>query len=420
MLGGMRIAPGIALALALVACADAGSPIGEDELFEFEPGLFISLKADSKADLPNSQFYPRGLDTSGYRTIANLFVTAMYDVTRTDAPVEFAWPLSGSRAVLNRSGTPIRLSSEVYEHTGFDIIRLTEMEDPTLRAPVAGKATITDWSGNTSSSSYDYSTVISIWDPETHLIVQLMHVKPDPTLPRSGFFDVTRGQVIGELAEVPGVQGNARHTHVSIVDAQNFEIVDPVNAMPEYPDMTKPVAGELYLLDEQARRHDVLLTGAFDVIVTGHDRDEMSGRNLEVTSVAYAVEDQDGNELANLQRCQLRDAFKKLVGDWNTSTSTIRLIDFGNSNGQFSGFWPGSDLGNPDRLFRYALTNLRVDTAMDGTKTCSVVANDRDGQIAITDAVMTVTVTVDLWDARDNRETKQYTLTRQAPPPPQP
>ncbi|HEY5927765.1 MAG TPA: hypothetical protein VIV11_39035 [Kofleriaceae bacterium] len=414
----MRIA--LALALALVACANAESPTDEAEVFEFEPGLFVSLKADSKADLPNSQFYPRGLDTSGYRTIADLFVRAMYDVTRTDAPVAFDWPLSGSRAVLNRSGTPILLSSSVYEHTGFDIIRVTEMEDPTLRAPVGGKATITDWSGNASSSSYDYSTVISIWDPDTHLIVQLMHVKPDPMLPRSGFFDITRGQVIGELAEVPSVPGNARHTHVSIVDAQIFEILDPVGLMPEYPDMTKPVAGELYLLDETAARHDVLKTGALDVIVTGHDRDEMSGRNLEVTSLAYAVEDQDGNELTKLERCHMRDAFKKLVGDWNTTTSTIRLIDFGNASGQFSGFWPGSDLGNPDRLFRYALTNLRVDTAMDGTKTCVTVAADRDGQLTIADTVTSVTIIVDMWDARDNRETKQYTLTRQAPPPPQP
>ena len=89
------------------------------------------------------------------------------------------------------------------------------------------------------------------------------------------------------------------------------------------------------------------------------------------------------------------------------STTTIRLIDFGNATGQFGGFWPSSDLGNPDRLFRYALTNLRLENG-----TCSVVANDRDGQIMISDDVTSLTIKVELWDARDNRETKQYTLTR--------
>ena len=57
----------------------AGCPLTseEDAVFEFEPGLFVSLAPDSKADLPNSSLYARPLDTSGYRTIANLFVAAM-------------------------------------------------------------------------------------------------------------------------------------------------------------------------------------------------------------------------------------------------------------------------------------------------------------------------------------------------------
>jgi hypothetical protein len=411
---GPRMQRTIAIGLSVLAACASTTPADQDDeqLFEFEPGMFVSLVGDSKADLPNSQFWPRGLDTSGYRTISNLFVAAMFDVKRTDAVAAYDWPLTASRAVLNRSGTPIRLSSEVYEHTGFDIIRLSDMEDATLHAPLSGKATITDWSGNPSSSFNDYSTVISIWDPETHLVVQLMHVKPNPMLPRSGFFDVTRGQVIGELAEIPSVP-TGRHTHLTVVDGEHFEILDPVTVVPAYPDTAKPTAGELYLLDEMAKRQDTLKSGALDIIVTAHDRDDMSPRNLEVTSVAFVAKDQQGNELAKLERCQLRDAFKKLATDWSMSSTTIRLIDFGSATGQFSGFWPSSDLGNPDRLFRYALTNLKLDNG-----TCTVVANDRDGQVTIADTVTSLTVTVELWDARNNRETKQYTLTRAAPPPP--
>ena len=64
------------------------------------------------------------------------------------------------------------------------------------------------------------------------------------------------------------VPGNARHTHVTVVDGEHFEILDPVSVLPDYPDETEPVAGELYLLDEMANKHDKLVSGGLDVVVT--------------------------------------------------------------------------------------------------------------------------------------------------------
>jgi len=55
-------------------------PTPEANAFEFEPGLFIPLTRAGKEDLPNTAFQPRVLDTTGYRLIANKFVTANYDV----------------------------------------------------------------------------------------------------------------------------------------------------------------------------------------------------------------------------------------------------------------------------------------------------------------------------------------------------
>jgi hypothetical protein len=409
----MRLGFGFA-SVSLLACAAGSGPTApDDDVFELEPGLFISRKADGKADLPNSAFTPRVLDTSGYRAIANLFVAASYDVHRTTMPAAFDWPLTGSRAVLSREGTPIRLASDVYEHTGLDVIRLTETEEAIVHAPLAGTAIVSDWYGTQQFPWGDYSTVVSIWDPDTHLVVQLMHVKADPMLPRGTFFPVTRGQPLGELADI-GIAGG-RHTHLNVVDAEHFELLDPITVMPQYLDTTKPVAHELYLLDAMGARHDALVSGPLDIVVSAHDRDDMSPRNLEVVSIAYSARDEMGNELGHLDRCLFSDAFKKLATDWSMSTSTIRLIDFGNATGQFSGFWPSSDLGNPDRLFRYAVTNL-----VQNNGTCAVVANDRDGQLVIADTVTSLTVTVDLWDDRDNRETKQFTLARAPTPPPMP
>ena len=45
-----------------------------------------------------------------------------------------------------------------------------------------------------------------------------------------------------------------------------------------------------------------------------------------------------------------------------------------------------------------------------------MVAADRDGQLVISDAVTSLTITVDLWDARGNRATSQHTLNRPVPP----
>ena len=394
-------------ACAVLTAACAAPEPADPGVFEFEPGLLVPLGPyDLKADLPNSAFYPRPLDTSGYRAIAQRYVAANMDVTLPQGVVaEYDWPLADSQAVLGRQGTPIRLASYVYEHTGLDIIRNDEMESAAVHAPTTGTALITDWWGGESNPQYDYSTVISIWDPDTHHVLQLMHVKPDPMLPRSGFFQVQRGQVIGELADIsiPG----GRHTHVNVIDAEHFELLDPVRFIPAYPDMTKPVIGEVYLLDEMARKYQTLKDGALDLVVTAHDRDDQSPRNLEVASLAFVAKDQLGNIVGELERCHLSDAFKKLATDWSVSTTTIRLIDFGNATGQFSGFWPSSDLGNPARLFRYALTNLKLDAGQ-----CSVVANDRDGQLTIAPEVEQLTITIEVWDARDNHETQEITLAR--------
>ena len=171
--------------------------------------------------------------------------------------------------------------------------------------------------------------------------------------------------------------------------------------MPAYPDTTKPTIGEVYLLDAAAKRLDTLATGPLDLVVSAHDRDDSSQRNLEIASVAFSAKDQAGRELLRLPRCRLSDAFKLLAEDWSLETSTIRLIDFGNAMGQLSGFWPSSDVGDPDRLFRYAVTNLRIDQGQ-----CTIVASDRDGQLEIGPEVTELTVFVQLWDSRGNRTTK--------------
>jgi hypothetical protein len=407
-----RLLHGLAF-VSLAACVpdDVTDEPSREDMFEIEPGMWVSLKPfDSKADLPNGIVTPRLLDTNGYRAIANRFIASGFDVRLTHQGASYEWPLKDSRSVLSREGTPIRLGTEVYEHTGLDVIRKDEIESPAVYAPTTGKAMITDWWGNFAFPSGDYSTVVAIWDPTTHHILQLMHVKSDPALPKDGsIFDVTRGQLLGELADVGIAGGN--HTHVNVIDGEHHELIDPVSVMPSYLDTTVPVLHDVYVLDAEARKHTTLQTGPLDFVVTASDRDDQSPRNLEVESLAYTIRDANGTELSSLRRCHLQDAYKMLATSWETASSTVRLIDFGNAVDQFGGFWPNADLGNPDRKFRYALTNMKV----DASGVCSIVANDRDGQVEIADTVPSVTITVDVWDSRGNQSSTAVTLVRSSP-----
>ncbi len=244
-----------------------------------------------------------------------------------------------------------------------------------------------------------------IWDPETHHILQLMHIETPGDLPVGEFFDVVRGQPIGKLAAID-IRA-ARHAHVNVIDAETFTLIDPVTVLPSYRDHVEPEIGEVYVLDSRARKRDTLPTGAIDVVVTAHDRDDNSPRNLEIASLAFVAKDQDGREVARLARCELANAYERLAHDWEVTATTIRLLDFGNAREQVGGFWPDSDLGNPKRVFRYAMTNL----ALDGAG-CSVVTEDRDGQIQVTPQVTRLTVSIEAWDHHGNRAVRTVTLSR--------
>ena len=72
----MRVTP-LGIALVATGCAaSVDSPEVPEDVFEVEPGLFVSLDpSDGKYDLPNAQFSARPLDTSGYRAIADRFIS---------------------------------------------------------------------------------------------------------------------------------------------------------------------------------------------------------------------------------------------------------------------------------------------------------------------------------------------------------
>lgn len=383
----------VAAPLLVLACAaDEAAPVsGEQDL------------------LPNGGVFERDHDGSGYRVIAEDFGKRGFDLNVDLTKLDTAWPMRGpSTAVLNRVGTPIFFGTMAYYHTALDVMRTVETDDDTVLAPVTGRAFTYDWSGNPRATSRAYSSVVAIWDEASHVVVQLMHVAPTSALAQATEpVQVTKGEPIGKLAR-PGLgQGsNERlaHTHVSFVDGAGKKSLDTAALLASYRDTTKPAARRIYVTDAQAKVSDGLVSGAIDVVLEAFDRDEDSQRNLELAAIAFEIQDQTGKVLAKQPRCNLIDLHASVAQDY--SFRAAQLLDFGTARAQMSGGWPNSDIDNPDRTFRYALTQLKV---QDGK--CTVV-DDTQGFLQVDDSVTALRVATTFWDPKGNTASFTRTLVR--------
>lgn len=366
---------------------------------------------DGKADLPNFDHFDREQDISPYQVIAGFFAERGLDMTPRPERLTAAWPINeGKTAVLNRFGTPILLGELGYFHTALDVFRSSTQVSDVVVAPVTGTAAVFDWDGMPVKPMADYMTVVAIWDPESHLVFQLMHVKPDAYLLAGDTVEVTRGEKIGVLAAdmvaiLSTEKGDRlRHAHVSVVDGAAMRALDPAELVP-YVDTVAPAAVAFYALDGQAKRQDKLVSGKLDLVLEVFDRDDDSDRNFEVARVAYELRDQSGQVLQSLPACRLADVFGR-IGHAETARA-VQLLDFGNAaHQQGRGDWPESDIDDRQRTFRYALTQLAV---ADGV--CDVVS-DADGFVDIADDVTSIELSATLWDSRGNMTAVTKTLAR--------
>jgi len=362
-----------------------------------------------QAVLPNAGVFEREHDGLSYRVIAQDFGNRGFDLEVDITKLDASWPLRGDgTAVLNRLGTPILLGERGYYHTALDVIRTAETDDATVLAPVTGSAFTYDWSGTPRATSSPYATVVAIWDEASHVVVQLMHVAPTAALAAATKpVPVTKGDPIGRLALAPlgdTHAGRLAHTHVSFVDGEGKRSLDAAALLAPYRDTTPPTARRIYVADEAARIGERLVSGNIDVVLEAFDRDEDSKRNLELAAIAFRVTDQTGRVLAEQPRCNLLDLHGSAAQPYPFRAR--ELVDFGSARSQKSGGWPSSDIDNPDRTFRYALTQLRVTNGR-----CSVV-DDRDGALEVSDAVTTIHVETRIWDPKGNASTFTRTLAR--------
>ncbi|MBX3204350.1 MAG: hypothetical protein KF764_04740 [Labilithrix sp.] len=373
------------------------------------------FESSESALLPNGTVFETGHDGATYRLIAESFASRGLDMHVDLSTFAPEWPLADDKTVaLNRFGTPILYAQYAYYHTGLAVMRSGSTVDTHVLAPHDGLAMVFDWSGNRISQvTHPYATIVAIYDPVSHVVTQLMHVAPSASLVQSTEpVPVTKGSVIGKLAPAPlSTQADASrlaNTQLVFVDGENQKLLNPATLIGGYKDTVAPEAKGLYATDAAGEALAELASGDLDLVVEVADRDDDSNRNFEVSAIEFSVTDQDGNVLASNGRCALDDLYASVAG---ASQSRAReLVDFGSAAGQIAGAWPNSDVDNPWRTFRYALTNL----ASEGGR--CVVRDDASSFLTIGDAVTKLDVSVTLWDAKGNTSTKSFELARPAAP----
>lgn len=396
-----RLVKALALSF-LVACARDGENVDSSE----------------NAILPNGGIFELGHDGATYQRIAATFAARGVDMHVNLTGFEPAWPLDDQKTtVLNRQGTPLLYSSFGYIHTGLDIVKSDATVSSDVLAPHDGLALVFDWSGNPISTvTNPYATIVAIYDPISHVVTELQHVAATAALAQATApVEVKKGSVLGTLAPAPlaNAADAARlaNTQVVFVDAENQKLLDPAKLFGAYGDTVAPDVKGVYLSDDAGVVSGELSSGKLDLLVEVFDHDDASGRNFEVSALAFTVKDQNGKVLSESTKCNIDSLFESTAG---VGTFRAReLVDFGTAfnAGQASGAWPNSDVDNPYRTFRYALTSL---ASVDGRCT---IQDDATSFLEVGDDVTKLDVSVTVWDVKGNETTKPLSLERPVAPP---
>jgi len=377
------------------------------------------VDSSESALLPNSAVFEVGHDGTTYRLIAEAFASRGLDMHVDTSVFAPEWPLVDTKTTaLNRFGTPILFADYGYYHTGLAVMRTDSSVGTEVVAPHDGLALVFDWSGNRISEvTNPYGTIVAIYDPVSHVVTQLMHVAALGSLVSATEpVQVTKGDVIGKLAPAPlptpGDASRLANTSVVFVDGENKKLLNPAALIEGYHDSVAPEAFGVYPTDGTGQVLAELASGQLDIVVQAADRDDDSNRNFEVAAIGFTIKDQDGNVLSSNAKCALDDLYDSIA---NASSFRAReLVDFGSAASQVSGAWPNSDVDNPNRIFRYAITNLSTENGR------CVALDDESSFLEVGDAVTKLDISITLWDAKGNESTKSFEIVRPAPEPPAP
>jgi hypothetical protein len=375
-----------------------------------------SAQSDS-ALLPNDNTSDLDHDGTAYRRIAEAFAARGYDLHVNLATFAPAWPVNGAKtAAVQRHGTPIWYGGFGYFHTGMSVVRGVGTTSTDVLAPHDGVALAFDWNGEPATSATPPNAMIlAIYDTTSHVLTQLAQITPAAGLVGAqNPVPITKGAVVGKLvpyaAAEPGDVQRLSSTKVVFVDGENKLLLDPAALFQGYKDTIAPQINSVYVAGSSGEVATELSSDDLDIVVEAFDRDNDSARNFEISALAYTVKDQDGNVLASSERCNLGDIYASIAQPGPSRAK--ELIDFGTPMAPNpGGFRPTISVTSPTRTYRYALSNLSVESGR------CVLHDDASRAVRVSDKVLQLDVAITAWDAKGNQTTKTVALLRPVPNP---
>ena len=320
------------------------------------------------------------------------------------------WPIDSKKSsLLTRFGTPTVITTEqrmfnknfYYSHEALDITRHDHAESHNVYSPVSGIAIIIeDGIINESLKDLDYySTAVAILDENSNAIISLLHIKPSLSLSKKYFTKVSKGDLLGEMALVTSMQDPIKqelykHIHLTMIDPINKNLINPIFYTDHYIDDVKPIIKDISLFDKKGKKHDALVHGEVDLVITGYDKDNFSNRNFEIAEFTFIVKDLHNNIIHQVKDCHLDFLSNALT--FKNNKDAYYLDHIGKFvNDDFDLFYTNASVR--DREFSYVLSHFK-----NSSHRC-ILKKDKDSNLSINKDIDFINVEIEIKDYFGNK-----------------
>ena len=269
----------------------------------------------------------------------------------------------------------------VIPHQGLDLVSSAVSEHPHyVYAPTEGYLLVRSYDLE-NEESRKYGTALTIYNPTTQTVLVLLHALPLESVGDTPIW-VSKGQLIGELAEVAGVDpehsSSIKHIHMYILSkvkngtSQSILISNPWNYFRSIFDHKGPLLDDVYIYTDQATRQSNIPKGKFDLIVKTHDVIDGSEQWVAPAEFSYLVQDDKGREIAKATSCRPENFLNyELKPGWLSIYQRIYDLKATLDEDASETFMPGKRTAAwvPHRYFRFRLNGFQNGT----NSTCELV-----------------------------------------------
>jgi hypothetical protein len=139
-------------------------------------------------------------------------------------------------------------------------------------------------------------------------------------------------------------------------------------------------------------------------VLEAYDRDNFSQRNFEISALQYEIHDDEGRVLQQTAKCNL-DIFTEPIFLKVLPANLFLDLDSSLTQANTNVFEFKTDAGNPDRTFKYLISNI-----VSSSSSCSL--KKMKDFLVIPDGIKELKVIGEIFDLRGNKTSFSKTFSR--------